>query len=157
MARCAGIPTAATAVRTATLSSNWRTEPQASLSLPKASDTPTSDAAGMVVTEVAQPLDDLVGRPVQDVEVHRVPVGVPDGIGGCRVRLITPGSERSMGITVPVMSGGLTTLRWITAHAPGSAYAMRLSMWSPTRRALAIAVSAGFTAPMLGKKLVSTT
>src|SRR5215510_3569862 len=30
-------------------------------------------------------------------------------------------------------------------------------MWSPTRSALAIAVSAGFTAPMLGKKLVSTT
>jgi hypothetical protein len=71
--------------------------------------------------------------------------------------LITPGSERSMGITAPVMSGGLTTLRWITAHAPGPAYPMRLSRWSPTRRALAIAVSAGFTAPMLGKKLVSTT
>ena len=31
------------------------------------------------------------------------------------------------------------------------------SRWSPTRRALAIAVRAGFTAPMLGKKLVSTT
>ena len=29
--------------------------------------------------------------------------------------------------------------------------------WSPTRSAFAIAVSAGFTAPMLGKKLVSTT
>ena len=29
--------------------------------------------------------------------------------------------------------------------------------WSPTRRALAIAVSAGFTALILGKKLVSTT
>ena len=28
---------------------------------------------------------------------------------------------------------------------------------SPTRMALAMAVSAGFTAPMLGKKLVSTT
>ena len=33
----------------------------------------------------------------------------------------------------------------------------RSSRWSPTRRALAMAVSAGFTAPMLGKKLVSTT
>ena len=33
----------------------------------------------------------------------------------------------------------------------------RESRWSPTRRALAIAVRAGFTAPMLGKKLVSTT
>ena len=30
-------------------------------------------------------------------------------------------------------------------------------MCSPTRIAFAIAVSAGFTAPMLGKKLVSTT
>lgn len=30
-------------------------------------------------------------------------------------------------------------------------------MWSPTRRALAMAVKDGFTAPMLGKKLVSTT
>jgi hypothetical protein len=38
-----------------------------------------------------------------------------------------------------------------------SAYAMRLSRCSPTRRPLAMAVRAGFTAPMLGKKLVSTT
>jgi len=30
-------------------------------------------------------------------------------------------------------------------------------MCSPTQRAFAIAVSDGFTAPMLGKKLVSTT
>ena len=33
----------------------------------------------------------------------------------------------------------------------------RCSRWSPTRTALAIAVRAGFTALMLGKKLVSTT
>src|SRR5262245_62226892 len=33
----------------------------------------------------------------------------------------------------------------------------RWRRWSPTRSALAIAVNAGFTAPMLGKKLVSTT
>jgi hypothetical protein len=33
----------------------------------------------------------------------------------------------------------------------------RSSRWSPTRSAFAIAVRAGFTAPMLGKKLVSTT
>ena len=33
----------------------------------------------------------------------------------------------------------------------------RASRWSPTRSAFAMAVSAGFTAPMLGKKLVSTT
>ena len=35
--------------------------------------------------------------------------------------------------------------------------ASRSARCSPTRMALAIAVSAGFTAPMLGKKLVSTT
>ena len=34
---------------------------------------------------------------------------------------------------------------------------MRLSRCSPTRMPLAIAVRAGLTAPMLGKKLVSTT
>ena len=39
----------------------------------------------------------------------------------------------------------------------GRVYCMRSSRWSPTRIAFAIAVSAGFTAPMLGKKLVSTT
>ena len=38
------------------------------------------------------------------------------------------------------------------AYAP-----RRSSRWSPTRIAFAIAVSAGLTAPMLGKKLVSTT
>ena len=39
----------------------------------------------------------------------------------------------------------------------GRVYCMRSVRWSPTRIAFAIAVSAGFTAPMLGKKLVSTT
>src|SRR5262249_52735005 len=34
---------------------------------------------------------------------------------------------------------------------------IRSSRWSPTRSALPIAVRAGLTAPMLGKKLVSTT
>jgi hypothetical protein len=33
----------------------------------------------------------------------------------------------------------------------------RSTRWVPTRRALAMAVSEGFTAPMLGMKLVSTT
>ena len=36
-------------------------------------------------------------------------------------------------------------------------YASWSMRWWPTRMALAMAVSAGFTAPMLGKKLVSTT
>src|SRR5262249_11795464 len=40
---------------------------------------------------------------------------------------------------------------------PGGQAAMRCWMCFPTRRALAMAVRAGFTAPMLGKKLVSTT
>src|SRR4030095_6827282 len=45
-----------------------------------------------------------------------------------------------------------------TGWRSGSVDAPSLSaMWSPTRIAFAIAVSAGFTAPMLGKKLVSTT
>ena len=43
----------------------------------------------------------------------------------------------------------------VAAQASRSAAARR--MWSPTRSALAMAVSDGFTAPMLGKKLVSTT
>src|SRR6185312_6606537 len=43
------------------------------------------------------------------------------------------------------------------ASADGTVAPIRSSRWSPTRTALAIAVSAGFTAPMLGKKLVSTT
>ena len=37
------------------------------------------------------------------------------------------------------------------------AYVIRSSRWSPTRSEFAIAVSAGFTAPIDGKKLVSTT
>jgi hypothetical protein len=36
-------------------------------------------------------------------------------------------------------------------------YFIRCSRWSPTRSEFAIAVKAGFTAPMLGKMLVSTT
>ena len=56
MARCTGSPAIATAVRTVTFSTSCRTEPQASLSLPKASDTPVSEAAGMVVTEMKTPI-----------------------------------------------------------------------------------------------------
>ena len=43
------------------------------------------------------------------------------------------------------------------ARAIPAGYPSRSRRCSPTRRALAMAVSAGFTAPMLGKKLVSTT
>src|ERR1039458_2195515 len=45
----------------------------------------------------------------------------------------------------------------VNATHPRAVQAIRLSRCSPTRIALAMAVSAGFTAPMLGKKLVSTT
>ena len=46
----------------------------------------------------------------------------------------------------------------VLAVGGGAAVApSRSSRWSPTRRALAIAVSAGFTALDEGKKLVSTT
>ena len=38
------------------LSSSWRNEPQASAQLPKAADTPMSEAAGMVVTEMNTPM-----------------------------------------------------------------------------------------------------
>ena len=47
----------------------------------------------------------------------------------------------------------ITTLRGTAQPSRPS----RSSRWSPTRSAFAIAVSDGFTAPMLGKKLVSTT
>src|SRR6185437_306705 len=43
------------------------------------------------------------------------------------------------------------------ATCAASATPSRSSRWSPTRKALAIAVSAGLTALMLGKQLVSTT
>ena len=56
MARCTGSPAIATAVRTVTLRTNWITELQASLPLPKASDTPASEAAGMVVTDMNTPI-----------------------------------------------------------------------------------------------------
>ena len=70
-----------------------------------------------------------------------------------------PGRARGRAPSAPVIS---FSFPWPPGppfgcqHHP-SRQAMRLSMWSPTRRALAMAVSAGFTAPMLGKKLVSTT
>ena len=55
-------------------------------------------------------------------------------------------------VQLPSRSRDMRGLRSRRAGAP-----RRSSRWSPTRSALAIAVSAGFTAPMLGKKLVSTT
>jgi hypothetical protein len=56
----------------------------------------------------------------------------------------------------PLVSRGnldLLTGRQAISHQAAS----RSSRWSPTRSEFAIAVSAGLTAPMLGKTLVSTT
>src|SRR5215831_10340168 len=44
-----------------------------------------------------------------------------------------------------------------SVDAAGELAPSRSRRWSPTRSAFAMAVSAGLTAPMLGKKLVSTT
>jgi len=80
-------------------------------------------------------------------------------------------------MAVPVVSrltlfavGESDSDRFINAHTGGTPvlpsldrafsprYYFSLSRrWSPTRMALAMAVSAGFTAPMLGKNEVSTT
>ena len=56
-----------------------------------------------------------------------------------------------------------TSLLPIAPQAPGPGGAerpqpfSRSTRWVPTRRALAMAVSEGFTAPIVGMKLVSTT
>ena len=62
----------------------------------------------------------------------------------------TPFHDQSSAIS------GLAPLGGQPASAPPP-QPSRWSRWSPTRTALAIAVRAGFTALMLGKKLVSTT
>jgi hypothetical protein len=63
-------------------------------------------------------------------------------------------------------SGRKSPAAWTTVFSacvgtePASGYRSYFSRsrrWSPTRSEFAIAVSAGFTAPMLGKTLVSTT
>ena len=63
---CAGSPATATTARTATLRKSCRAEPQASLPLPNASETPMSDAAGMVVTEMNTPIRVLDRASVSD-------------------------------------------------------------------------------------------
>jgi hypothetical protein len=56
---------------------------------------------------------------------------------------ISPAAYTALTSALVAMCLGQVVSRWV--------------MCSLTRRALAIAVRAGFTAPMLGKKLVSTT
>ena len=86
----------------------------------------------MVVEAIHQ--GDLDRRPAQ-------------GAGREQAAEASPHDHNSMGIRVH----GLP-VEERPAYAP-----RRSSRWSPTRIAFAIAVSAGLTAPMLGKKLVSTT
>ena len=66
MACCAGSPAIATAASTVTLSKSCKAEPQASLPLPNASETPMSDAAGIVVTEMNTPIRVLDRASVSD-------------------------------------------------------------------------------------------
>jgi hypothetical protein len=69
-----------------------------------------------------------------------------------RLRRPTPSAIQNINGT-PIPSPPMSVF---TQGIPRS-QASLLRMCSPTRMALAIAVSAGLTAPMLGKKLVSTT
>ena len=85
-----------------------------------------------------------------------------------RVKRVVPRSPKYSGAVSPNSFVAMTPAPKITrastrsvnvrssspAVAPQPSRSIR---WSPTRRALAMAVSDGFTAPMLGKKLVSTT
>src|SRR5215475_4156277 len=64
--RCVLRPAAPTATRTAMLRSSWSADPPASCQLENASDTPTSAAAGMVVTEMNTPLRALALASVRD-------------------------------------------------------------------------------------------
>ena len=73
-----------------------------------------------------------------------------------------PVDEHDLGVRAPQLLGGADPGEpsaededaWALAHViPPS----RPSRWSPTRSEFAIAVSAGLTAPIDGKTLVSTT
>ena len=68
--------------------------------------------------------------------------------------------SRQLGWSDAVTAASLAAARerlLIWGMASRRRYRSRSVRCSPTRMALAIAVRAGFTAPMLGKKLVSTT
>jgi hypothetical protein len=56
-----------------------------------------------------------------------------------------------------IVARAVNALTYPTVAAASVPAPMRSSRWSPTRSEFAIAVRAGFTAPMLGKTLVSTT
>ena len=87
---------------------------------------------------------------VHAVDERHVDVGLPEPPrGGQAAEAAADDHDPAPALAVPSAgTGGLVG----ASPAPS-----RSSRWSPTRSALAIAVSAGFTAPMLGKKLVSTT
>jgi hypothetical protein len=83
---------------------------------------------------VEQGLEEVVRRPVDQ---HDLGIGVPERPRGEEACEAAPHDHDTPRHQVP--------------------WPRRSTRWSPTRKAFAMAVSDGFTAPMLGKKLVSTT
>ena len=123
---------------------------------------------GLIVEQVAQRMGDLggvdqVGRDLVEHRLEGVVIVLVDEDHVCVGLLQLAGSAdpaeaaaqdqnpRSV-CAVACIAGGPPRLPQPSLPAPS-----RSSRWSPTRSALAIAVSPGLTAPMLGKKLVSTT
>ena len=115
---------------------------------------------GLVMEEIAQRVGDLarldhVGRELIEHRLERVKVVVVDQDD---VRVST--LELARGAEAAESSAENQNHRALAVgvgHQRLVPPPSRSSRWSPTRRAFAIAVSAGLTAPMLGKKLVSTT
>ena len=76
------------------------------------------------------------------------------------VRMVLAAGKVTSAMPCTTPAALTTVLSVCVATGPAAllvGYASRSRRWSPTRRELAIAVKAGFTAPMLGKTLVSTT
>ena len=96
---------------------------------------------------VEQRLEQVV---VRAVDQRHVDVGAPQPLRGGKPAEAAADDHDPRSPASPALS------RHLPAPA-GLRAPIRSSRWSPTRSAFAIAVSAGLTAPMLGKKLVSTT
>ena len=95
---------------------------------------------------------DLVQQRLELVVVVPVDHHHPDVVLGQLLRAGDPGETRADDDDLVLLGVGHRQLLGGECGAPS-----RWSRWSPTRTALAIAVRAGLTALMLGKKLVSTT
>ena len=96
------------------------------------------DASGALVE---QRLEQVMGGAVDHRHLHRA---VPERAGSEKAGEAAADDHHS-------------SRRDVVVEPVRLAHRSRSSRWSPTRNALAIAVREGFTAPMLGKKLVSTT